>query len=190
MGEKSLRTGHRHQPGRRTEESWRYNDSSSVLPVQIPAPKLELGTVRATWPHGKPAHPFHASASGTAELRLWLLLRFCTEDPPGPLPDVRRFRATFGTTDRSRTSERARFARSAHRRPFAVGSRGRPATGGHSGSPDRRDRAFHRSMTCTEILPSGGCGIRTHDYGHPQYRFSRPAHSATMRTLLAVAAEG
>jgi hypothetical protein len=35
----------------------------------------------------------------------------------------------------------------------------------------------------------GGCGIRTHDDGHPPYRFSRPAHSATMRTLQAAAPE-
>lgn len=50
--------------------------------------------------------------------------------------------------------------------------------------PEPTNRGFS-CRRCPETSQSGGCGIRTHDDGHPPYRFSRPAHSATMRTLQA-----
>jgi hypothetical protein len=76
-------------------------------------------------------------------------------------------------------------ARYAHRQPYtAVACRTSSAMVGQADAGECS--AFPQVTGRFVCRASGGCGIRTHDYGHPQYRFSRPAHSATMRTLQAL----
>ena len=82
--------------------------------------------------------------------------------------------------------ERAETRREGWARPGPLRVPGEPREGAGPPHPSRAQYG-HKQPEMPGVGLGGGCGIRTHDDGHPPYRFSRPRHPSTPNVALTCA---